>query len=93
MSAPPIGSTKRTPNNRAPQINAITSAWRCGPARTTIARATSAAISARFTTFCPGYTIGRPLTSSCSLPNATRLPANDTLPISADNMIEMPTSA
>src|SRR5919201_3661171 len=37
--------------------------------------------------------MGRQLTSSCSFANATRLPANEIEPISAESMIETPTSA
>ena len=40
------------------------------------------------TTFWPGKTIGRPLTSSCSFANATTEPANEIDPISAERTIE-----
>ena len=33
----------------------------------------------------PGYVMGRPVMSSCSLTNATALPENDTDPMSTPN--------
>ena len=41
-----------------------------------------------FTMFWPAKTIGRPLTSSCSLAKATTEPANEIEPISAERTIE-----
>ena len=64
MSAPPIGSTKSTPNTAA----AATSPQSASSLSTPAAIATPSAIAepttSAFPTFCAGYTMGRPLSSS-----------------------------
>jgi hypothetical protein len=91
MSAPPIGSTNRTPKSAAvPSIAA-----RIQKSTETIAHAPSATVSAKsaaFTNCWPVYVIGRPLISSCNFPNAISEPANDTEPMSADSTVAMPRS-
>ena len=87
MSAPPIGSTKRTPKRSAPTIIRTSRKSRCGPAPTTIASAQTAPISKALPNFWPGYWIGRPEISSCSFPKATIEPANEIEPISAESRI------
>src|SRR5665213_2112262 len=86
MSAPPIGST-----NRIPSTNEATSAIQknasafgtlatTSPQQTRIASATSAL------TICwPGYVIGRPVMTSCSLRKAMIEPANEIAPITAES--------
>ena len=69
------GSPRRSPTaSSSPATIAIPSA--AAPPRTTT-----------FTTFWPGNTIGRPLTSSCSFAKATSEPANEIEPISAESTI------
>ncbi len=83
MSAPPMGRTSRTPKRRAP----ITSTIAQTPASVAPARTptpTSARNRTPFTTCWPAKTIGRPGSSSCSLPNAIRLPEKLIDPIRAE---------
>jgi hypothetical protein len=63
----------------------------CGPKTITKPSVTSAASRAMLPGCWPGYVIGRPPISSRSFANAIRLPANETLPISAESTIETDT--
>ena len=92
MSAPPIGSTKSTPNTSEPSTISTSSHCFSAPATIAIPAATIAANSARFTTCWPGYVIGRPWISSCSFANATIEPANEIEPISTASTIASETS-
>jgi hypothetical protein len=90
MSAPPIGSTKRTPRMSAPgkrSASQIPSSVAAVSAINTMSAAPTRALIA----FCAGKTIGRPGTTSCSFPKATRLPQKLTEPASAEK--RTPTSA
>jgi hypothetical protein len=83
MSAPPIGNTKSTPSTAAATSaakNAVTG-WKPTATHTRPA----IAISARspLTTCWPGYVIGRPVISSCSLRNAMMEPVNEIEPMIA----------
>ena len=83
MSAPPIGSTNRTPKASEAATTPTSSHSRLEPDEDRDCRATSAAaITSALTSFCPGYTIGRPPISSCSFANATSEPANEIEPMS-----------
>ena len=54
MSAPPIGSTKRTPNVSEAVMTPTSSHWDSGPTRIAAARPSAAAITIALTGFCPG---------------------------------------
>ena len=87
MSAPPIGSTNRTPKTRRaaderPQQPLVLHAR---DERDPAAR--HARKSAALTNCWPAYVIGRPPISSCSLANAIIEPANEIEPISAESTI------
>ena len=73
MSAPPIGSTKRTPKSERERRSAPTISHCCLAARDDrdAERRGGADDQRTLTTFWPGKTIGRPLISSCSFANAT----------------------
>ena len=92
MSAPPIGSTNITPNTSASTISATIAHCSSSPATIAIPSAAAPPRTRTFTTFWPGKTIGRPLTSSCSLAKATSEPANEIEPISAESTIERASS-
>ena len=87
MSAPPIGSTNRTPNSSDAPISTQSSHSSWTPATSAIPAASAATTMAPLTNCCPGYVIGRPPISSCSLANATIEPAKEIEPISADSTI------
>jgi hypothetical protein len=88
MSAPPIGSTNRTPNNNDPPTSAQISHCCSAPAAIAIPATNSARKSRAFSGCCNGYTIGRPRISSCSFANAIIEPANEMLPMIAESMID-----
>ncbi len=92
MSAPPIGSTKRTPKIAAPAMMNQSSHSCCQPATSAIPAARHAMKSAPFTNCWPTYVIGRPLTSSCSFPNATIEPENETAPMRPESTMARPMS-
>src|ERR671935_227508 len=87
MSAPPIGSTKRTPNTAAQASSTHISHCFSAPASIAIPAAIAAASTTAFSTCCPGYVIGRPLISSWSFAKATIDPANEIEPITAERKI------
>ena len=91
MSAPPIGSTKRTPRIAAP-IRSSVSQIPFSVAAVRITSAARAAPRSALKTFCPRNTSGRPGTSSCSFPNATSEPQKLTEPITAEKRIPTRTS-
>ena len=92
MSAPPIGSTNRTPKTNAPPTSAHSSHSCWTPATSAIPAAAQARKSAALTNCWPAYVIGRPPISSCSFANAIIEPANEIEPISAERTIESPMS-
>ena len=88
MSAPPIGSTKRTPKRSAKSTSSqITHCW-LAPAIRAMPRAMAPRKTAALKTFWPGKVIGRPLTSSCSFAKATSEPAKEIDPIRAESTVE-----
>ena len=70
MSAPPIGSTKRTPKSAAAAISTQSSHSAWTPATSARPAARPPRNTSAFPTFCPGYVIGRPPISSCSFAKA-----------------------
>ena len=66
----------------------------CASSPATIATPSAAAPprTSTFTTFWPGKTIGRPLTSSCSFANATSEPEKEIEPMSAESAIDSASS-
>ena len=92
MSAPPIGRTNITPKTRARRISAAIAHCASSPATIATPSAAAAARTRTLTTFWPGKTIGRPLTSSWSFPNATSEPENEIEPMSADSVIDSASS-
>ena len=88
MSAPPMGSTNRTPKRSAQAMSATSTHCASAPAIAAIPNATPASRTSALKTFCPGKTIGRPLTSSWSLAKATADPAKEIDPISAERTID-----
>jgi hypothetical protein len=91
MSAPPIGSTKRNPKTSAPSIS---KASQMPSSVTAVSAIAPRSVSANNATvrFWAGARIGRPGTSSCSFPNATRLPQKLTEPTTAEKRIPMRSS-
>ena len=96
MSAPPIGSTKSTPSS-----SAAASKREESPRRQRVRRCTTnqtakpddaRAATSALTTCCPGYVIGRPVISSCSLRNATIEPAKLIAPMIAESTSETATT-
>ena len=87
MSAPPIGSTNITPKTSASAMSATIAHCASTPATIATPSASRAAEHETFTTFWPGKTIGRPLTSSWSFANATSEPEKEIEPISAERAI------
>ena len=92
MSAPPIGSTNITPNTSARRMSATIAHCASSPATIATPSAAAAPTITTFTTFWPGNTIGRPLTSSWSFAKATSDPANEIDPISAESETESASS-
>ena len=92
MSAPPIGSTNMTPKTSASTISATIAHWPSSPATIATPSAAAPPRISTFTTFWPGNTIGRPLTSSCSFANATSEPENEIEPMSAESATESASS-
>ena len=87
MSAPPIGSTKRTPNSSAAPTSAQSSHSSWTPLTSAIPEPAATSKTTPFTNCWPGYVIGRPPISSCSFANATIEPENEIAPISAESTI------
>ena len=92
MSAPPIGSTNMTPKTSASRISATIAHCSSSPATIATPSAAAPPTISTLTTFWPGKTIGRPLTSSCSFANATSEPANEIEPMSAESATESASS-
>ena len=87
MSAPPIGSTKSTPNTSAAATSVQSSHWSCTPLTSATPEPAATSKTTPFTNCWPGYVIGRPPISSCSFANATIEPENEIAPISAESTI------
>jgi hypothetical protein len=85
MSAPPMGSTIRFPSRAAKTRIPRNTSWDRLPAATSTAQVTAPISSARLMKACPGSMIGRPGSSSCSLPNAMLEPQKETDPTIAEN--------
>ena len=84
MSAPPIGSTTMTPRTAAARSSPIIRISALPPATIPTAQPT-AMTSSKMLSGCWSFPtlIGRPLISSCSLPNAMFEPQNEIDPITA----------
>ena len=92
MSAPPMGSTRKFPSSAAATSSPIMSSSASAPATIAVAHATAATNSARFTIcWARPIVIGRPGSSSWSLPNAMFEPQNDTEPTIAANRLKIAT--
>ena len=87
MSAPPMGSTNATPSTSARTISEMNENGTEATARTAIAKPRIAAASTPFTSCWPGYVMGVPVISSCSLAKATMLPANEMDPMMMVNTL------
>ena len=72
MSAPPIGSTNMTPKRSASPMRPYRSHSSSTPAIAAMPSAAAPRRTTALTTFCPGKTIGRPLTSPAA--SRTRRP-------------------
>ncbi len=88
MSAPPIGTIKRTPSSS--EIATISQKARLGwsVANQTMS-ATSRMPSARFTKCCPKKTSGLPVIRPCSLPKAITEPEKVMAPMAVPRLISM----
>jgi len=92
MSAPPIGSTTKLPSTAAQSSMPMNSACECEPLATSAASRIAPAKSSALTTCCgrPSV-IGRPGSSSCSLPKAMFEPQKETEPTIAANRVKTAT--
>ena len=87
MSAPPIGNTPSTPSNNAATTIPTNAAAETWPSSMNAERPTTASNTSALTNCWPAYVIGRPVMSSCSFANATRLPEKLTEPMIELRMI------
>src|SRR5215469_8229581 len=87
MSAPPIGSTAKTPSISAAATKPPNTAGVKYPSTSATARPTTDSAINPLTNCWPVYVIGRPVMSSWSFANATSEPANEIEPMIVLKMI------